>query len=143
MTTQEAESLITSHGGSQRAAAKAAGVSRKAIWRALHGQGGKGRAKAKAAPKATPQVAGRTIADFRKEHDQTWKIRDGIRRLFGGGVIMTDAEFRAVVGGHAARWRTAADDAEFRGNRYRVGGELLWASVSTITEMRKIRGEAV
>ena len=93
--------------------------------------------------KATPVVATRTLADFRKDHDQAWKIRDGLKRLFGGGVIMTDAEFREAVSGNPSRWRAAADQTEFRANRYRVNGETLWASVDTIREMRKIRGEAV
>lgn len=85
----------------------------------------------------------RTIDDFRREHDQAWKIRDGLAKLFDGGVIMTDAEFREAVSGNPARWRGAADLSEFRDNRYRVGGELLWASRETIKEMRRIRGEAV
>jgi hypothetical protein len=94
---------------------------------------------------ASPQIAitGRNLADFRKEHDQSWKIRDGLRRLFAGGVYMTDAEFRQAVGGNSARWRLAADDKEFIPNRYRVNGEVLWASAATIKEMRRIKGEAV
>lgn len=85
----------------------------------------------------------RTLADFRRDHDQSWKIRDGLKRLFGGGVIMTDAEFREAVNGNPSRWRAAADQAEFKPCRYRVRGELLWASPDTIREMRKICGEAV
>lgn len=97
-----------------------------------------------AAP-ARPAAAGatRTLADFRRDHDQSWKIRDGLKRLFAGGAIMTDAEFREAVNGNPSRWRAAADQAEFREFRYRVGGELLWAAKDTIREMRKIRGEAV
>jgi transposase len=87
--------------------------------------------------------AARTLADFRRDHDQAWKIRDGLKRLFGGGVIMTDAEFREAVNGNPSRWRAAADQSEFKAHRYRVGGELLWASADTIAEMRRIRGEAV
>jgi hypothetical protein len=95
-----------------------------------------------AAGKTEVPVA-RTIADFRREHDQAWKIRDGIERLFDGGVIMTDAEFREAVSGHPSRWRASADASEFRENRYRVKGELFWASKETIREMRRICGEAI
>ena len=90
--------------------------------------------------KASPT---RTLSDFRHEHDQEWKIQDGLRRLFKGNGYMTDAEFRQAVNGHASRWRSAADLPKFRGNRYRVNGELLWASENTITEMRRIKGEAI
>lgn len=93
--------------------------------------------------KVAAAPTGRTIGDFRKQHDQTWKIRDGLKRLFSGGVIMTDAEFREAVGGTSNRWRAAADATEFAPNRYRVKGDLLWASKETITEMRRIMGEAV
>lgn len=93
--------------------------------------------------KTESDAATRTLADFRREHDQAWKIRDGLNRLFGGQVIMTDAEFREAVCGNPNRWRSAADQTEFKENRYRVGGEVLWASKETILEMRKIRGEAV
>jgi hypothetical protein len=85
----------------------------------------------------------RTLADFRREHDQVWKIRDGIKRLLRNGAYMTDGEFREAVGGSSTRWRAAADSPEFRENRYRVGGEWLWASKETIREMRKIKGEAI
>jgi hypothetical protein len=96
------------------------------------------RRKLAAVPKTT-----RTIDDFRREHDQSWKIRDGINRLFDGGTIMTDAEFREAVCGHPSRWRAAADSSEFRENKYRVKGELFWASKETIREMRRICGEAI
>ena len=85
----------------------------------------------------------RTLNEFRKEHDQTWKIRDGIKRLFKNGVYMTDAEFRDAVCGSSTRWRLAADAPEFAPYRYKVQGVLYWASENTIREMRKIRGEAV
>jgi len=85
----------------------------------------------------------KTISDFRREHDQSWKIRDGLKHLFAGGRYLTDAEFREAVKGNPSRWRAAADRAEFKDNRYRVQGETLWASADTILEMRRIRGEAV
>jgi hypothetical protein len=56
---------------------------------------------------------------------------------------MTDGEFRDAVCGNPTRWRVAAEASEFRENRYRVQGELLWATKETIREMRKIRGEAL
>lgn len=85
----------------------------------------------------------RTLGDFQREHDQAWKIRDGLKRLFAGGVYMTDAEFRDAVSANPSRWRHAADSSEFSEYRYRVHGEVLWASKETIREMRKIRGEAI
>ena len=88
-------------------------------------------------------VVGRTLEDFRKEHDQSWKIRDGLKRLFREDIIMTDAEFREAVRGNPTRWRAAADSTEFSRNRYKVQGELLWANEDTILEMRRIRGEVV
>jgi hypothetical protein len=100
-------------------------------------------AAAEKQPAPKPTSTGRTLADFRKSHDQSWKIRDGVRRLLVGGIYMTDAEFREAVGGNPARWRVAADASEFAQFRYRVQGELLWASAATIKEMRKIRGEAI
>jgi hypothetical protein len=148
--------------GSANAAARATGACNMNIYRALWGSRKKceagnahvckpvtsGRSLATAEDgagpaRAKPVSATRTLADFRREHDHTWKIRDGLRRLFGGGVIMTDAEFREAVGGNPARWRAAADATEFRANRYRVGGEVLWAAANTIREMRLIRGEAI
>lgn len=96
----------------------------------------------RAKPKPAP-VAARTIEDFRREHDQAWKIRDGLKRLFGNGAYMTDSEFREAVSGNPARWRAAAELSEFKEYRYRVSGELLWAAPATIREMRRIKGEAV
>jgi len=117
--------------------AAALGTSERSVRRALAaGQGAPQTAAAK-------EPDGRTLADFRREHDQAWKIRDGIKRLLRGDRYMTDAEFRDAVRGNTARWRAAADAQEFRANRYRVGGELLWASEDTIREMRRIRGEAI
>ena len=135
LTKQQAEQAVAKY-GSERKAAEALKVSRHALHDARANQ---------SAPRgvAEQKPAMRTLADFRREHDQTWKIRDGLRRLFTGGVIMTDAEFRNAVNGNATRWRSAADAAEFRENRYRVSGEMNWGSKETIREMRKIRGEAV
>jgi hypothetical protein len=119
---------------------KATGAHRDSVVRVMRHMGiGGGAGKA-------PVVSGapqRTLADFRREHDQVWKIRDGIKRLFRGKEILTDAEFRQAVGGNPSRWRSAADMEEFRANRYRVSGEMLWAGANTINEMRKIRGEAI
>ncbi len=138
MDRQAAVDAVRKTGGNVAAAARALGVAKSTVQRAVARQDGAAPAKA-----AKPGVAGRTLADFRREHDQTWKIRDGLKRLFGGGVIMTDAEFREAVNGNPARWRAAADQTEFKEHRYRVSGEVLWASKETIREMRKIRGEAV
>ena len=132
MTKDEAAALKAKH-GTIAAASRASGVPASTISDAL----------ARKTDKAKPEPQARTLADFRREHDQTWKILDGLRRLFSGGVIMTDAEFREAVGGNPSRWRAAADLGEFKQYRYRVAGELLWASETTIREMRAIRGEAV
>jgi hypothetical protein len=85
----------------------------------------------------------RTLDDFRRENDQGWKIRDGIKRLLTGGVYMTDAEFREAVGGNPARWRAAADSSEFKANRFRHKGETLWAGATTVMEMKRIVGVAI
>jgi len=138
MDRATAETMTRKTGGNVSAAARALGVAKSTVQKAL-GRHLDARSKV---GKVT-DVAGRTLIDFRREHDQTWKIRDGLRRLFGKQVIMTDAEFREAVSGNPARWRAAADQTEFRENRYRVGGELLWASKETVREMRKIRGEAI
>lgn len=102
-----------------------------------------GRVSAPKPPAAPSSVKVRNLTDFRREHDQAWKIRDGLKRLFAGGVYMTDAEFRDAVSANPSRWRHAADSSEFSEYRYRVHGEVLWASKETIREMRKIRGEAI
>jgi hypothetical protein len=133
MTKQEAEVLTKQH-GTKAAAARAAGIPVSTFKRVFDGGGMR---------EHNSESPTKTLQDFRKEHDQTWKIRDGLRRLFSGQVIMTDAEFRDAVGGNPSRWRSAADQSEFKPNRYRVSGELLWASKETIIEMRKIRGEAL
>jgi hypothetical protein len=133
--------LMRAKGMSYAAIAAHAGVAKSTVQEAF-GARKRGERVADAKPK-TDALAGRTLSDFRKEHDQTWKIRDGLKRLFGGQVIMTDAEFREAVNGNPSRWRAAADQTEFKEHRYRVGGELLWASRETIREMRKIRGEAL
>lgn len=141
-TKDEAEALVAKH-GTVASAARAAGMPYTTFERRLKGvKPGTPRTGVKA--REVEQVApARSLDDFRREHDQTWKIRDGIKRLFKGGVYMTDAEFREAVGGNLSRWRSAADASEFRENRYRVGGEWLWASKETIRQMRQIRGEAV
>ena len=136
MTQAEAKALVAKHGG-QRAAAKAAGMARTTFRRLCDGQA------ATRGAAAGGKQATHTLAEFRREHDQAWKIRDGLRRLFGGQTYMTDAEFREAVSGNPARWRAAADQSEFAQHRYRVGGELLWASKETIREMRKIKGEVI
>jgi len=141
MTQAEAIALRRKH-PNQRAAARAACMRTSAFSAILRGETDTdAKPSAHAKPRADKPV--RTIADFRREHDQSWKIKDGLARLFGGGIIMTDAEFREAVGANPSRWRAAAEQTEFRENRYRVNGETLWASKSTIRDMRSIRGEAV
>lgn len=142
MTREEAVKLKAKC-GTTRAAAKSAHM-RVATFRAIL-NGNALYADKPAARQHTAAVAekARTLADFRKEHDQAWKIRDGLKRLFGGQVIMTDSEFRDAVSGNPSRWRAAADMTEFKENRYRVSGELYWAAKETIREMRKIKGEAI
>lgn len=135
-------------GSGYDAIAKATGCAKttlRSAFRKLEKEGAQGAPSAPppATPKKQQQPASRTLEDFRREHDQTWKIRDGLKRLFSGQVIMTDAEFREAVSGNPSRWRAAADHPDFRENRYRVAGEFLWASKETIREMRKIKGEAI
>ena len=136
---EEAQKLVEEH-GSMAAAARVVGMKESTFKDRLHG---KKPGRLRLAPAILATTPARTLVDFRKEHDQTWKIRDGIKRMFSGGVIMTDSEFREAVCGNPSRWRAAADATEFKDNRYRVQGELLWASAETIREMRKIRGEVV
>lgn len=140
MNQQESVRLKAKH-GTVKAAARSAGMRTSRFSAILHGLAEDKATVAR--PAAKPAQEGRTLADFRREHDQAWKIRDGLKRLFSGQVIMTDSEFRDAVSGNAARWRAAAEQTEFRENRYRVSGEVLWASKETIREMRKIKGEAV
>lgn len=145
MRATEEMRRMRSEGKSYSEIAAAVGVAKSTVQEAFAGAKRNHRAGIAAKPKPTaPEAApSRTLADFRREHDQTWKIRDGLRRLFAGQVIMTDAEFREAVSGNPSRWRAAADQSEFKEHRYRVGGELLWAGKETIREMRKIRGEAI
>ena len=85
----------------------------------------------------------RTLSDFVRENDESWKIRDGLKRMFADGTYMTDAEFREAVAGNSARWRGAADSTEFDDYKLRHKGELLWAAPDTITQMKRIIGRAV
>mgnify|MGYP001617075744 CR=1 FL=1 len=143
-TKDQIDALIKKH-GSAHAAAIAGGIPDTTFRRAMVRLGSV-EATTTTTPKKTPSAtttATRTLDDFRREHDQTWKIRDGLKRLFKGGTYMTDAEFREAVGGNSARWRSAADASEFREYKYRVGGEWLWASKDTIKAMRQIKGEAI
>lgn len=144
MTREEAIKLKEKH-GTVRKAAKVAGMRTATFSKLVQGKitAQPNKIKSLSKPAKTVPADNRTLADFRREHDQAWKIRDGLKRLFGGQVIMTDAEFREAVSGNPSRWRAAADMSEFKENRYRVGGELLWASKETVREMRKIRGEAI
>jgi hypothetical protein len=128
MLPETARAAVKKYGSVQQAA-KMLKASRSSIEAALGGK--------------KQQQSGRTLEDFRKAHDQSWKIRDGLRRLFSGSAYMTDAEFREAVSGNPSRWRSAADAQEFAENRYRVSGEILWASKDTIRKMRQIRGEAI
>lgn len=89
-----------------------------------------------------PASQHRTLQDFRRDNDEAWKIRDGLKRLFAGGVYMTDSEFREAVRGNPGRWRVAADCAEFKENRFRYRGETLWAGKDAIAEMKSIVGMA-
>ena len=144
MDTARAVALVAKH-GNVSAAARAAGVHESTMSKHYARRAGaaavSARTVTKSPPPATPKS--RTIADFQRENDQAWKIRDGIKRLFGGGVYMTDAEFREAVGGNPARWRAAADATEFSDNRLRHKGEILWAATGTITEMKQILGVAI
>lgn len=99
MTRAQAEEMIGRH-GSMRKAAKAEGVARETLRRAM----GPSR------PPAAPRLVGnRTLHEFRQEHDQAWKIRDGIKRHFKNGIYMTDSEFREAVGGWIVRVTVQAD----------------------------------
>jgi len=107
MTREQAEAAVKAQGGNVRAAARALGIPRTTLQNMLKRPAG-------SAVQDKAEQVGRTLADFRREHDQTWKIRDGLKRLFNGGIIMTDAEFREAVSGNPSRWRAAADQSEFR-----------------------------
>ncbi len=144
MTQEEAKALVEKHGSITKASVNEH-MSHRRLRRVLAGgpDGLTGGVPQKDHAKPSSGIVARTLDDFRQEHDQTFKIRDGLKRLFCAGVYMTDCEFRDAVRGNPARWRSAAEAAEFRDNRYRVAGELLWASKQTIREMRRIRGEAI
>jgi DNA-binding transcriptional MocR family regulator len=138
----ERAKALAAEGKSHRQIAEALGCAKSTVQKHL-AKSNAAAPKPQAKSVAEKPAAGRSLDDFRKAHDQSYKIRDGIKRMFAGGAYMTDAEFREAVGGNPSRWRVAADASEFAHNRYRVQGELLWASEKTIREMRRIRGEAV
>jgi hypothetical protein len=73
MTHEEAKALIAKH-GSQRTAAKAAGVARKTIRKALSDSA----QKATHAPKA-----GRALADFRATFDKAYIVPQKIKAALG------------------------------------------------------------
>ena len=142
MTPERAAELVAKHGSIAKAAA-AAGIGKTTMRKWYMRSNVVERVPKKPQVAAKPTGKARTLDDFRKQNDQAWKIRDGLKRLFGGGTYMTDAEFREAVGGNPARWRGAADSTEFEDNRFRHKGEMLWASKDTIREMKRVVGVAV
>ena len=99
--------------------------------------------RAPATRTASVKAATRTLSDFRRQYDQTWKIRDGVKRLLVGDTYMTDSEFREAVGGHPQRWRAAADSMEFEASQFKHGDKLYWAGEDTILEMKRIVGAVI
>ncbi len=97
MTKKEAEDAVAKH-GSQRKAAKALGVCRATVWKALNG-GTKSEGKAQTQPnaaKASDTGKGRSFTDFLKAHDKATiipaKIREGLKKLGKAGWLY-EAEF--------------------------------------------------
>ena len=95
------------------------------------------------APQGKTTMRTRTLEDFRRANDETWKIRNGIKQLLKSGIYMTDSEFRDAVRGNTQRWRASADAREFEENRFRYKGEVLWASAETLKEMKDIVGVGI
>lgn len=89
-------------------------------------------------PPVAYTTSGKTLEDFRKDHDIKQKIRDGLERL--GECYMTDQEFRESCGVSPARWRSHADAPVFDTCRVRVKGVLYWAQPRMIAEMKEIAG---
>lgn len=113
--------------------AKHCGVHRDTVvrYRRLHGA---------SKPQAAKRSSGKTLDDFRKQYDEAYKIREGIKRHLAADAYMTDPEFRDACGVHISRWRRYADEDEFRAYRIRVRSVLYWGSQSTIRAMRRIIG---
>ena len=132
---------LVAKGSGREVIAKELGISKSSARRAIDRLRAQGEGAAPA-PAPAPSSA-RTLADFRRQEDQTWKIQDGLKRLFKGDTYMTDAEFREAIGGNPQRWRSAADATEFRENKFRYRGDVLWGSRETIAEMKQIVGMAI
>lgn len=118
MTRQEAEAAVTKH-GSQRAAAKALGVTRKAIQYAL---------KKDAPQAAAPKGHRRTITekDLLIETDAETRFRVNLTRLLRGmkrGEYMRDFDVRKDVGaaGDASLWREVRKATEFAPHVLEIG----------------------
>jgi hypothetical protein len=104
-----------------------------------------------ASPAASPQqqppakvavrVKPKTLADFRKAHDNPQKIRNGLASL-GEGSYLTEEEFRQFCNIPANLWRRNAELPEFADNKLRHAGIVHWASKSTIQDMKTITGSA-
>ena len=91
--------------------------------------------------KAITAKNGKTLDQFRKDHDVALKIRNGLKKL--EGVYMTDNEFRDFCGVHVSNWRRYADLDEFRDNKIRIQGVMHWAQASFIRKMKEILGIAI
>ena len=99
--------------------------------------------KSPPAPAAKPISIknGKTFEQFRKDHDVTLKIREGLKKL--QGVYMSDNEFRDFCGVHVANWRRYADLDEFRDNKIKVQGITHWAQPAFIKKMKEVLGIAI
>jgi NADH dehydrogenase/NADH:ubiquinone oxidoreductase subunit G len=84
MTAEEARTLIAKY-GSQSKAAKAAGVARSTLQRALASDGKATVIK----PAVVPRKAGKTLADFRQTYDKSTiipaRVRDALKALGSSG----------------------------------------------------------
>jgi hypothetical protein len=92
------------------------------------------------APKKTG--SGRTLQDFREEHDVAFKIKKAISAHLSDGSehYYDDADFRQLVGVPVAHWRRYADSSEFEAWRYRKGNHNLWASKALKAQIVEILG---
>ena len=132
MTKQEAERLIAQH-GSQRKAAQAAGVARKTLQKAMEGVTGK--------PMQTETRHGRTLADFRAEHDKDFivprRIRDGLKSL--GAAWEYELAFAKLCGVGMADMATYREQFADHVVQIRRDGKRAWAGTKAMaTEMRRM-----
>jgi hypothetical protein len=87
------------------------------------------------------RVRPKTLAEFRKAHDNPQKIRNGLAAL-ADGAYLTEEEFRQFCNIPANFWRRNAELPEFADNKLRHVGVVYWASKPTVQEMKTIIGAA-